>query len=104
MPAPVLRRYAQNLYVANTETTVVPAVPAARALVVSKIVVVNAAGAAVTFRLVVGGFFVAADMALGFGEVYTESGLVVLAGDLVRAQCSAANGMHVQVFGEEVDN
>lgn len=104
MANPLLRRAGLATFVANTDTTVLAAVPANRAVAISKITVSNITGAAVTFRLLVGGFHVAYDLTLNAGQVYTETGLVALTGETVQARTNTTNGIAVEVFGEEVDN
>lgn len=111
MPAPKLRHDKEIAGTANTATPVLPAViAAARALVVSKLTVSPQINASMTFSIQItsnGNFtstFIARDVPLAFGETYTESGLVVAAGETVFVYCSVANGVSVNVFGEEVDN
>lgn len=104
MPAPILRRYAAGPTVANTDTTLVPAVPAARALVVSKVVVSNYSAVTVKFILFVAGAGIASGVTLAPGDNYTESGLVVLAGETMVVRSSHGEAIICSVFGEEVDN
>lgn len=104
MANPLLRRYAvapATVAAANTQYTALT-VAAPRALAISKITVVPTA--ALTFRLWVGGEYIAYDVALTVGETFTESGLVVLATETVTIQSSVIGGLTLQVFGEEVDN
>jgi hypothetical protein len=104
MANPLLRRVAVAAFTANTDTTVVSAVPAARALVISKIVVANTSGGSLTFRVLVGGAAIAYDIPLAAAQVYTETGLVAATGETVQARSSILNGITVTVCGEEVDN
>lgn len=105
MPAPKLVSYGLNVYGASTQTVVVPAVPAGRALVISKITITPAPGvSSQTFRLVLNGRWAALDVVINLGEVYTETGLVVPSGSTLEFSSSVANGCHVIVFGQEVDN
>lgn len=100
MPAPLLRRYASSL-TTTSPFTVVAAVASARALV-GKILV--AASGSSTITLTVGGTNVVTALAMSAGQVYTETGLVVLAGETVTATAGTASQLVVTVFGEEVDN
>lgn len=105
MAAPILRRYSATVSaVANAFTAVGSAVPASRALVISKITVTNGTAASSTFTLRVGGAAVAQSVALGPGGVYTENGLVALAGESVDCSASVASSLVVSIFGEETDN
>ena len=104
MAAATLRRYSGGIFAANTLTTVVPAIPAGRALVIGKIIVANVSGAQLTFGIAVGGVFVASAISLAPSEVYTESGLVMVAGDNAQVTVTIANGVVASFYGEEVDN
>lgn len=107
MAVPVLRRYGSGAFAAGlgTTTTIVAAVPANRALVVSKIVVANSAAASVKFNIIVAGAtYLVNGMSLPVNQVYTETGLVLVAGDTLVASTDTANGISVTLFGEEVDN
>lgn len=105
MPAPALRHY--QLQLSNGVQTLVGAVPAGRALVISKIIVTSLSGTAITFGLQVGAnntnSWIAQNVPLNSGEVWTETGIVMLAGEVILLTGSAATGT-VSVFGEEVDN
>lgn len=106
MAAPKLRRYAALTGgAANTIEGVTPVVGAGRALVVGKVTVANAAGVALTFTLRIGaGNSVALSVALNPGEVYTETNLVILAGERLEHSCSVAGGIVTHVYGQEVDD
>lgn len=112
MPAPKLRQYSHTTSAtAGTLGTVVPAIPIDRALVISKLTVVNTFNGtdSLTFRILIGTnddptWAIAWDVPLAVGEVYTETSLVVPAGYLVRASASRVSGARVNVFGQEVDN
>lgn len=101
MAAATLRRFGVPLTTTGA-TTIVSAVATARALVVSKIVV--AASGSSTVTLTVGGQPIASAFTLTAGQVYTETGLVVLATETITATAGTANTLVVSVFGEEVDN
>ncbi len=104
MANPLLRRASVAAFTANTDTIVLAAVPANRAVAISKVVVANTSGGALTFRILVGGAAIAYDLSLAAAQVYTETGLVALTGETVQARSSVLNGITVSVFGEEVDN
>lgn len=110
MPASKLRRFHLAGFAATAWTSVMGAViPPDRALVVSKVTVTNSSAANVTFSLGIsntvgnGGKF-ADNIVLGPGEVYPETGLVVLAGEQINVWCSPSANVAVSVFGQEVDN
>lgn len=111
MPAPSLKHY-KSVLALSTWTNVSGAVAAGRALVISKITVANNGSASVTFFLQIdtasatAAGDIAASVALAPGEVYTEAGVVALAGESVFAYASTGttNTLKVHVFGEEVDN
>ena len=110
MALPTLRLVSVSTFTANAWTAVVPLVSANRALVVSKIVVVNGQNAATTFGLLIGttsgsgtGHLAYATPLAG-GQTYSETGLVIPAGYGLFAVTSTANGIVVTVSGEEVDN
>jgi hypothetical protein len=107
MAAALLRHYANSL--GTTGLTSVLTVPTARALVIGKIVI-SCTGAA-TF----GAYTTASGGGLGYtflplqafaaNSIYTESGLVLTAGESLLVNISSvASNVFVQVFGEEVDN
>lgn len=99
---PVLRYY-RLIPGTTAQLEVVPAPPAGRALVISKIVVA-AFGATGRFWLRVGGAGIAEAIPILPGEVYTETGIVLTAGQNLGTQVETASGCVVSVFGEEVDN
>lgn len=101
MATPTLRHYSSSL-TTTAATTVVSAVPTARALVISKICV--AASGTSTITLTIGGQPIASTFSLTAGQVYTETGLVALATETVVATAGTASALVVSVFGEEVDN
>lgn len=115
MPAPILRRYSAGS-AANGAVAVVPAVPAGRALVVSKLsatLIDRSTGGVI--HIWVGDTasdvnILVQQFPLNGGEQYTESGLVIPAGSgVLIAHADAVGGAFVaglwcQVFGEEVDN
>lgn len=109
MPAPLLRHY-NAIIIGNTGSFTGPTfvTPAARALVVSKITVINNQSAALTFSLMVGAtngtfaYLIAANFPLNPGEIYTETGVVVLAGEGFSILTS--RDLSINVFGEESDN
>lgn len=104
MANPLLRRYAQTAFAANTVTDVTPAVAANRAIA-GRAIVCNVTGAATTFDLYVAGVLVANDVPLSPGDgPYVEPGLTLLAGEKVTASTPTANSIAVTVCGEEVDN
>lgn len=109
MPNPLLKRYFLGVIAATTWTSAMGAVVGANRALVAKVVVVNTTAAAVTFSLGIaaavgnGGKF-ADSITLNPGEVYTETGLVVAAGEQLNAWSSVANAIGVTVTGEEVDN
>jgi hypothetical protein len=98
MAASTLRRYSSVLPI--TSTTLVT-VPTARALVVSKILISSAGTATVT--VLVGGANILT-LPMTSGQVYTETALVVLAGETITATASLAATITLSVYGEEVDN
>lgn len=111
MSASSLKHYAAtNPASANTVFDAMgAAVPATRALVVSKIVVVSAVAQTVALYLgssATSTTVIAWALSLSAGQVYTETGLVVLAGERIYAQTNnaVATNLVVAVFGEEVDN
>lgn len=106
MAAPILRHYVLGTMAAATATDVFPVVPAGRALVVSKAVVACAlTSGTVSFDLrTAGDHFLIRGLVLSPGEAYTETGLVLPAGDNLRVWVGVADGVDVHVFGQEVDN
>lgn len=109
MANPLLRHYQTATFGAGSNVNVSGVVGANRALAVSKITVANLAGASVTFTLHVGAAASSAtqigtSITLAAGQVYTETGLVVLAGESIFASTTTTNGIAVNVFGEEIDN
>lgn len=106
--APSLKHYS-SAPVTNVTTNITGAVGAARALVVSKITVANLDATSSTFDLMVGAaggqaVKVASQVTLAAGQVYTETGLVVLTGESVFLYTNNGGHVAVNVFGEEVDN
>lgn len=109
MAASTLKHYVYWPQAVNTWFTILT-VPASRVLVVSNLLVSSAtdgntysigAGAApangASTRIV-------ANQILNRGEVYNESGLVLLAGEIVTLNQITGNlDMSIHVFGEEVD-
>lgn len=104
MPAPILRHVSNLPGTVVTDVTLLAAVPTARAVVVSKLLVANYSSSASSFHLFVGGQGVAFSIPLAPGEVYTETGLVVLAGETVVVRQLTASTLAFHLFGEEVDN
>lgn len=115
MAAPKLVHYTSTSHAtANTAAGAAPVPAAGRALVIAKITVVVGAGGTptpVTFSLGVGSgsntdpsFHIANGVTLAAGEVYTESGIILVAGDLLFSLASVSSGIRINVFGEEVDN
>lgn len=111
MAPPSLKHYAAVSGNASTWTPIHAAVGAGRALVISKIVVANGSVGTCTFNLAIGDSGntgqtnIARDITLAAGQVYTETGLVAVAGEYVRVAASiGGGGVVVNVFGEEVDN
>lgn len=102
MPAPILRRYATTP--ANTAATTAVTVPAARALVISKITCANVSATAASITVTIGGAGIVAGLSLAPGQVYTETGLVALAGEAVACTTTVASAISFMVHGEEVDN
>lgn len=101
MAAVLLRRSSVSL-TTTSATTVVSAVPASRALVISKILI--AASGSSTITITVGGSPIVSGLALTAGQVYTETGLVLLTTETITATAGTASVLVVSVFGEEVDN
>ena len=91
MAAPKLVHYTVNGSTTGL-LTLVPAVPAGRSLVIAKILVQNYhASASTIFGLNVGGIGIGSNMTLAPGQVYTQGGLVVLAGETVQLVAGTAN-------------
>lgn len=111
MAAPILRHY-RTSPAAGATVAVVPAVPAARALVVGAVVVAcrETAAGDYKFSLRVGPAGAtdgdhAVQVVLKPGQTYVEKGLVVLAGEVVEFVNHAGGGSFAcNVHGEEVDN
>lgn len=112
MPVPILRRYGTSTIPAAVTTAVTPVVPAARALVISKLIINNLGSVGiVNFALYAGpsgnnAETIAYSIPFSPGDIYTESGLVLLAGEAIRIYVfgTVANILSVVVHGEEVDN
>ncbi len=97
--ASALRRYSATL--STTTATTLVTVPAAKALV-AKVVVASSGTSAIT--LTAGGSVILTGLTLSPGQVYSETGVVVVAGETITATAGTANVLSVSVFGEEVDN
>ncbi len=104
MPAPTLRRYAVIPGTADTDTALVPAVPAARALVIGKLIVANVSSTAASLAVIVAGTRIASGLVLQASEVYTEAGLIVLAGETIAVRTTVGTALAFTAYGEEVDN
>jgi hypothetical protein len=107
MAAAALRHFQTAL--STTSTTSVLTVPASRALVVSKLLVAyQGGGTAATMTLYAGSGGVSSiilySLSMNTGQVYTETGIVLLATEQILAQSNTAGVFSVHVFGEEVDN
>lgn len=103
MPAPKLRRYSAIPSAATTQVVVVPTLSSTRAFVVSKLVVALFGGGPFTFTVRIGTQSVAHGVSLAFGEVYTETGLVVPSGESLTFEASGTTVV-CSAFGQEVDN
>lgn len=101
MPVATLRHYSVALTTTGS-TSVVSAVATARALAISKITV--AASGSSTITVVVGGQPIVSGLSLTAGQVYTETGLVLLTTETVTVTAGTPNVLVVSVFGEEIDN
>lgn len=89
----------------GSQITIVGTVTSGRALVISKLTVGSAIATNIT--IVANGWTVANAYPLPANSIYSETGLVVVAGGTLTVQSSAAtvaNGTSVAVYGEEVDN
>src|SRR4051794_8664958 len=109
MAAPSVLRHYSSAPTTNVTTNISGAVAANRALAVSKICVANLDATSSTFDLMVGAASgqavkIASQVTLAAGQVYTETGLVVLAGESVFLYTNNGGHVAVNVFGEEVDN
>lgn len=107
MAARSLKHYTYAQVASGTWQAVGTAPAAGRALVGKVIVTVNAAATinlAVSAGVPVAADLIAASIVLNLGEVYTETGVVILAGEQVRIFAGVANAVNVTVIGEEVDN
>lgn len=105
MPAaPVLKRYVKNTLVVGNVNPLVTAVPAGRALVVSKVSVTGVAAISKFGLLLNNTAWIVYDMPLARGEQWTESGLVLVAGDTINIGIDVVDGVQVTLFGQEVDN
>lgn len=101
MAVPLLRRSSVALTTTGA-TIVVSAVPAARALVIGKVIV--AASGSSTLTLTAGGTDIITALPMTAGQVYTEAGVVLAASETLTATAGTANVLTVSAFGEEVDN
>lgn len=107
----VPRHYAVKLSTTAANTAVnALTVPANRALIISKVLVTNFGGTIggllidVFAGSVAQEYYILASYSINNGETYTETGLVLLAGETCQIRCTTANaGINMQVFGEEVD-
>lgn len=112
MPAPILRCYQHAPPNNSVWSSPMPALIAAgRALVISKITVCSLIGGNQKFSLAIAptntptaAQYIVGGMVLGPGEVFTETGLVVLPGLAIYALTDVSMGIAVSVSGEEVDN
>jgi len=112
MPAPILKHFRVGTSAANTWTNVMGPVAANRCLVISKLTITqtNVNG---TFSIAVTttapptapGFadYLVLSCPINIGEQYTETGLVVPAGEYLAISASTS-GLAVGVFCQEVDN
>lgn len=109
MPAPILRHYKVASGAANTAFNVTGVVPPNRALVVSKVIAASGTSASQNISLFAGVDTTAVNAiaypTLAGAEIYTESAIVLLAGESLFAMTSGtATQLIVSVFGQEVDN
>lgn len=115
MPAPILRHYRWlNAAAAGTWEQVGGfTVPANRALVISKIIVVNVHTTAIATNAAIsqgaapatGAEYIFRSISIAVGEVYTETGLVMVAGEQLYSFQNVGGGVVAyNVFGQEVDN
>lgn len=105
MAAAILRHY--NSTPSATGTTTLVTVPTSRALVISKVLVAsngNAISSSI-MSLTAGGGPIISNLAMtAAGQVYTETGLVLLATETLTININTASAFTCHVFGEEVDN
>jgi hypothetical protein len=108
---PVLKKYSGVSGAQFAHTAITAITPASRALVISKLVVVVATGSSASFHLSIGATgggnnYIATNLAITNAQNYTETGLIVPAGEyLWLAGASTGTGVvSCVVFGEEVDN
>lgn len=100
MPAPSLKHF--TVYPTTTATTtLVPAVPAGRALV-GRVVVSTPSTTTISIR--VNGSPIIEVLSLSAGQSYEQAGVVVLAGATITVSVGTANTASFTFFGEEVDN
>lgn len=114
MPAPKLRSEFVSSVATGTWSGAVMAVPAGRAVAVSKLLVLisDTAIASCKISVALGGPTLAESpllawqVPLALGEVYTETGLVIPAGHqaFLRLDGAGVNQAILRVFGQEVDN
>lgn len=109
MPLPVLRRYNVQGPVADAWADITPVVPAGRALVIGKLAIqgrIANTGGGFGLRVWDGATerLYCFDQPLGLGEIFTESGIVLVAGDKLQLYSRIANSYVASAFGEEVDN
>jgi hypothetical protein len=100
MPNPLLRHTGGNL--TTSQATYVNTVTVGRALVISKLTV--AANAACSVSVYCAGYPILNALPMTAGQVWSESGLVVVAGESLTAVTTVASSAYINIFGEEVDN
>ena len=112
MPAPILKHFRVGISTAATWTNIMGPVAANRCLVVSKLTVTstNSAG---TFSIAVTttapptappfGDYLVLNWPANIGESYTETGLVIPAGEYLVVS-SSVTGLAISAFCQEVDN
>jgi S-adenosylmethionine synthetase len=100
MANPLLRHTGGSLTTSNA--TYVNTVTTGRAFVISKLTIAASAACTVTVQL--GSYNICTTLPLSAGQVWSESGLVLIAGETLGATCSVSSAAMLSVFGEEVDN
>lgn len=89
----------------GSQVTIVNTVSAGRALVISKLTVGSPVATNIT--IIANGWMIANAYPLPANSIYSETGIVIVAGGTLSVQSSAASagqGTVVAVYGEEVDN
>lgn len=106
MALPILRTYYIKTVTANAWATLIPTVPANRALVVSKLSIFGRLSSQTGFRLFDGTAeqLYNFDLPLNLYEQYSETGIVVPAGWSLQIWSRLANAYDAMAFGQEVDN